>query len=216
MKFGRTLWFWGRRWEWEKELANLPWGGARNTTCECPWVAQTRDSTNTNCPSETKSQSQEISRQPDCPFTEDGRQAIGRNAGLPCILFPKHKCKCLCKIPISLRFVFGLVCFLEIGCISLVLVEWEWANHFIFTFHWSQIGQMQINTSFKYTSVTGAPPLRPVQGRRKLPWGRQGDSRPRRPGCAGPPSARSQARCLSAVRTAPPHSPVPREGILRK
>lgn len=31
-----------------------------------------------------------------------------------------------------------------------------------------------------------------------------------------PPSAPRQALCLSAVRTAPPHSPVPRGGILRK
>lgn len=35
-------------------------------------------------------------------------------------------------------------------------------------------------------------------------------------GCTGPASARSQTLGLSAVHTAPPHSPVPREGILRK
>lgn len=88
---------------------------------------------------------------------EDGQQAIVRNANFPSILFHKHKSKCLCKIHISLRFVFGLVS-LKLA-VSPVLVDWGRANHFIFTFHWGQIGQMQINTSFKYTFVTRVPPL---------------------------------------------------------
>ena len=36
------------------------------------------------------------------------------------------------------------------------------------------------------------------------------------PGCKGPRSAPAKLSALSAIRTAPPHSPVPREGILRK
>lgn len=118
---------------------------------------------------------------------------------------------------------FGLVCFLKIGWVfcpgfgglrksqSLhiylsLMPNWTNANKHVFQVYLCHL-RRRLCVRCKELRETSQSPADHTQGAlRAAGW----------PGCTGLQSTPSQALCLSAVRTAPPHSPVPREGILRK